>query len=372
MGKPFGEFSPIFAQISVDQCRRCRIEEVFLKFCILRVLFFAMIGCVLPFAPAFSDGALPQVTPAVSRELARDLESSPQEIAALAICASPERQADRSAAAKLDESAVQEAALCRAEMPATSEAADPAEADDVQAIAVESTQRVDASLDHEIVSEVPLRNRDPFEALNRRTFKFNRGFEKIFIDPVIDFYGWAVPEVMQKGAQNGFENLGTPSVAINKFLQGEPLAAGVATGRFVVNSTLGIVGLFDPAQKMGLVKQSADFGQTLYVYGLRSGPYMVVPLLGPTTVRDSAGFLMDFLFRPDTYLLTPSVTMILIGGQGLTTLESVQDSLDALRTNAVDEYALIRSLYLMHRASQLRGGAELTEEELEAELYFGE
>lgn len=358
----------LFAQASVKDAEPRRF---FLRPCILRILFFTF-TCVLPFASAFSDGALPQGTSAVDLESACDPASGDEASFEFAACALPQTQVEVDAASESEEAFAEEDASCAGDVLVVPEAAAASAGDDAPSAATESAQSVDVSHDHEIVSPSLPKNRDPFEGLNRRTFKFNRGFEKIFIDPVIDFYGWAVPEVMQKGAQNGFENLGTPSVAINKFLQGEPRAAGIATSRFVVNSTLGIVGLFDPAQRMGLAKQNADFGQTLYVYGLRSGPYMVVPLLGPTTVRDSAGFLIDFLFRPDTYLLTPSVTMVLIGGHGLTNLESVHDSLDALRANAVDEYALIRGLYLMHRASELRGGVELTEEELEEELYFGE
>ncbi len=301
---------------------------------------------VLPAWPAFSDG------------------ETPQELVAASASASEVQEQESTLDFAIEPARAEAAVTIEPEGSSPS----PSEAEEAGAASLASASS-DALSSEE---NKPLTNRDPFESLNRRTFTFNRGFEKIFIDPVVDFYGWATPEIMQKGAHNGFENLGTPSVAINKLLQGRLRESGIASGRFVVNSTLGIVGIFDPAQRMGLVKQQADFGQTLSIYGLHSGPYMVIPLLGPTTVRDSAGFLMDFCFRPDTYLLTPSITMFLIGGYGLTLKEETQTALDALRANAVDEYAVIRSLYLMHRASQLRGGAELTEEELEKELYFGE
>lgn len=334
------------------------MKESSLKSTLFKILVWVFAGA-LPVQPAFSDGEAPPAAsaPEIAAEQVPEPESTFEPVA------EPARVEELAGSASETAEAAPESAT------ALSSAPEPEEAHE----ALTSSAQTSASAELAPAAESePLKNRDPFEGLNRSTFKFNRGFEKIFIDPVVDFYGWATPDVMQKGARNGFANLGTPSVAINKLLQGEPLAAGVASGRFVVNSTLGIVGLFDPAQQMGLAKQHADFGQTLYVYGLHSGPYMVVPLLGPTTVRDSIGFLVDFCFRPDTYLLTPSVTVFLIGGHGLTTKENVQDALEALRADTVDEYALIRSLYLMHRASQLRGGVELTEEELEEVLYFGE
>lgn len=215
--------------------------------------------------------------------------------------------------------------------------------------------------------------RDPLEGANRWTFAFNQGLDRWLLDPLTRGYQWLVPAPGRRGVNRVFRNLNSPVVFANEVLQLRPVPAGITIGRFVVNSTLGIVGIFDVADDwMGLTRGEADFGQTLARYHVPRGPYLVVPLFGPSTARDALGTIVDQAIDPLTYLVGPlnlQWQLILGSGQGLALRDSHLGSLDALRDSSVDYYAALRSAYLQtRRAKELE---VLVEEESSAPANAG-
>ena len=134
---------------------------------------------------------------------------------------------------------------------------------------------------------------DPFESVNRAVFTFNENADEYVIKPVAEAYQFVLPDFVRTGVTNFFSNIGDVFVAVNNLLQGKPGNAANDIGRFLVNSTIGILGLFDVATDAGLEKNKEDFGQTLGVWGVPSGPYVVLPLFGPSSVRDTAGLALD-------------------------------------------------------------------------------
>src|SRR5262249_27779077 len=135
---------------------------------------------------------------------------------------------------------------------------------------------------------------DPFESMNRRTHGFNVQVDRFVMDPVTNAYSYAVPDPARQTVRRVFSNINSPAVIMNDLLQGNLDAFAVAVARFTVNTTVGVGGLFDPATGMGLGEHRTDFGQTLAVAGFDSGPFLILPVLGPTTVRDGVGSLVDF------------------------------------------------------------------------------
>lgn len=209
----------------------------------------------------------------------------------------------------------------------------------------------------------PLAN-DPWEGFNRRAFKFNRGFDRVLIGPVARGYMKVTPRVVRGRVSAFVANLAEPRTALNDLAQGRPRAAGVTTSRFVINTTAGGLGLFDVGGKLGLERHQGDFGQTLGRYGAGSGRYLVLPLMGPMTLRDGAGRLVD--------MMTDPVSMATAGGskvfgpvRSTATLLDVRANADGfLRAldDAADPYVMMRSAYLQNRADMVRqakGGAQV-------------
>jgi phospholipid-binding lipoprotein MlaA len=214
---------------------------------------------------------------------------------------------------------------------------------------------------------------DPFEPLNRGTFRFNRGADRWVITPLTTAYTAVVPGVARRSLRRFFANLNSPSIIANDVLQLEWRDAGVSTVRLGLNSTVGVAGLGDPATSMGFPEHHSDFGQTLALVGVASGPYFILPLLGPTTMRDGFGVLVDFAFRPTTYLfgsaflaeLVPGVSgaaglgdqllygTIQSGGSGFVTREQNAEQLRALEESSVDFYATLRSAYYQNRQAAI-------------------
>lgn len=191
--------------------------------------------------------------------------------------------------------------------------------------------------------------RDPLEGLNRGTFRFNEAMRRFVFTPITRVYEFAVPDPGRRAIFRLFANLGEPVIFVNDVLQGAPSDAGMSGARFVINSTLGVAGLFDPAARFGLERHETDFGQTLAVYRLTSGPYFVVPLFGPATVRDALGTVVDAVLRPDTWLVSLGPRMVLGAGTGLAIYEMEHERLEALRETSVDFYAALRGAYLLDR-----------------------
>jgi len=204
---------------------------------------------------------------------------------------------------------------------------------------------------------------DPLEPMNRYFFDVNNALDDTLGKAIAGWYYVALPNFAQDGIRNVVNNLHSPVVLANDLLQGETDRAGVTLGRFLINSTLGVAGLFDTAARMGLAYHDEDFGQTLATYGVGEGPYLMLPLLGPSNPRDLAGRVVDMLFDPMTYL-TYGTNLAYVST--ISTADTVADAvddrarnlkvLDEIRKGSLDYYATIRSLYRQHRAFEINNG----------------
>ena len=195
---------------------------------------------------------------------------------------------------------------------------------------------------------------DPWEGFNRAMFAVNDGLDRAVLRPVASGYGMVAPDPVKRALRNAFSNLKEPVRFANELLQGEFGEARTTAERFFFNSTIGMGGLFDHASDLGLKRRPADFGQTLHAYGVKSGPYLVLPLLGPSTVRDAVGTGVDILFNPLTYVTGTADGLALRAGNLISTREALIEPIDDLRANSVDFYAAVRSVWAQDRARDLR------------------
>lgn len=201
---------------------------------------------------------------------------------------------------------------------------------------------------------------DPLEPLNRKTFALNVFLDHVIFRPAAKVYVAVIPADGRTAVHHMLDNMKEPTLFFNNLLQGEFKRAGTSLGRFVVNSTVGFAGIVDVATLSGIERQPADFGQTLFVWGYPSGPYLVLPLLGPTNVRDAIGSAVDsyddpFMIYANDHGLTELTTARFLVG-GTEERAEVLDVLDDLEKNSVDFYAQLRSLSQQHRAAELRHG----------------
>lgn len=200
---------------------------------------------------------------------------------------------------------------------------------------------------------------DPWERTNRTAYAFEDALDRHAIRPLAKLYRWLTPGPIGRGLHNVIVNLSEPAAFINDVLQFRLKRAGVPAARFIANSTIGLLGLFDVASHTGLVHHNNEFGVTLGRYGLTPGPYLYVPLIGPTTVRDVIGSSVDFLIDPIHSLRYDNRTQISntrIVVNGLDTRVRTEDQLDALLSGAVDPYATLRSVYLQNKQGEIEGG----------------
>ena len=199
---------------------------------------------------------------------------------------------------------------------------------------------------------------DPFESMNRAVFTFNENADEYVIKPVAEAYQFVLPDFVRTGVTNFFSNIGDVFVAVNNLLQGKPGNAANDIGRFLVNSTIGILGLFDVATDAGLEKNKEDFGQTLGVWGVPSGPYVVLPLFGPSSVRDTAGLALDI--KTDFILNSNQLNHDQkVGSTVLRVVNQRANLLDAsqlLEDAAFDKYSFLRDSYLQRRRNQVYDG----------------
>ena len=196
---------------------------------------------------------------------------------------------------------------------------------------------------------------DPFEGVNRVVFKFNDTLDRFVVKPVAKTYRWVAPKFVERGVSNFFSNLGEVTTIPNHLLQGKVGQSFNSTGRFLINSTIGVVGLWDVATPMGLRKTKEDFGQTLGKWHVPSGPYLVLPILGPSTVRDAGGTVVDTLTKPTTWLPEDEAARLsLTGLSGINTRAELLDS-ESLLTG--DRYSAIRDFYLQIREFNVKDGA---------------
>ncbi|BCQ24349.1 VacJ family lipoprotein [Caballeronia sp. NK8] len=197
---------------------------------------------------------------------------------------------------------------------------------------------------------------DPFESYNRTMFTINDTVDQYAFKPVAKGYVWAVPEPVRNSVTNFFSNIGDVYIAANNLLQLK-IADGVSDiMRVAINTVFGVGGLFDVATIAKLPKHAGDFGLTLGHYGMPSGPYVVLPLLGPSTVRDSAGLVVDYFGNPLTYVSPDSVSWALYGVNLINVRANLLGATDVLADAALDKYSFVRNAYLQRRQYLISGG----------------
>jgi phospholipid-binding lipoprotein MlaA len=226
-------------------------------------------------------------------------------------------------------------------------------------LALAQSSPVDDPLFGDVESELsraPSGFPDPLEDMNRGTLGFNRVLDRWLLDPVTRIYRDVLPAPLKASIRLVFRNVGAVPALVNHILQGEAANAGVTAGRFTVNTTIGLFGLLDPATELGLDERHADFGQTLAKLGVGSGPYLIVPLLGPTTVRDGLGGMVDIFIHPTTFFLGPFQRLFYSSGSGLSLRESNYEALKALDESSIDYYAALRNGYYQARIAEIWNG----------------
>ena len=200
-------------------------------------------------------------------------------------------------------------------------------------------------------------NNDPLEPMNRSIFQFNRVVHDYAFKPVVKGYRAVVPEAVRTGVDNFTMNLKQPVYFVNALLQGDLKAAGTIVGRFTVNSLVGFFGLFDTASKMDIPVIQRDFGQTLAVWGVKeSGPYIVLPLAGPSTLRDTFGWGVDAFIDPvdlALYNQDPWIAYTRAGVNGFVKFENAHDLMNNMEKNSTDYYATMRSMYQQNRKKEI-------------------
>jgi phospholipid-binding lipoprotein MlaA len=216
---------------------------------------------------------------------------------------------------------------------------------------------------------------DPYEDFNRQMFAFNDGLDRAVIEPVAHGYRAITNEPIREGVGNFTSNLNEPLTFVNHVLQGQIPDAGATFGRFVINTTVGIAGIFDPAAALGVQRTKEDFGQTLGKWGVEPGPYLVLPLIGSTSPRDVFGMGADVALNPLNYPEFESDDEIRLGIAtlgGINAREGAIEAIDEVRQQ-VDPYTTVRRLYGRTRAQDVRNAAPLPNENEkvpESELDF--
>lgn len=202
---------------------------------------------------------------------------------------------------------------------------------------------------------------DPSEEANRAMHDFNAAVDRALLRPVSRGYGAAVPTPLRDGLSNVSSNLDQPLYVVNDILQLRLDDALHNTFRFLVNSTFGLGGLLDPAADMGLYAEETDFGETLHVWGVSEGEYVVLPVLGPSTTRDTVGSLVDAVMNPTRLAFGNPESDYITGlrvADGLNTRHEFGGEIDRLYYDSADGYAQARILYLQNRRFELRNGGE--------------
>ncbi|MGH6609756.1 MAG: MlaA family lipoprotein [Burkholderiaceae bacterium] len=199
--------------------------------------------------------------------------------------------------------------------------------------------------------------RDPLETFNRQVFEFNDVVDRAVLKPVAEVYRDVLPQGMRDCIGNVFSNFREPSNAVNNLLQGKPVDAASDVCRLVVNSTMGLLGCFDVARQMGLEKHSEDFGQTLGRWGIGNGPFLVVPILGPSTLRDAIGIYgAEPYLDPNFYIENIRVRNAILGTRLVDQRAQLLGADDLISDAALDKYRFVRDGYLQRRRNQVYDG----------------
>jgi phospholipid-binding lipoprotein MlaA len=190
---------------------------------------------------------------------------------------------------------------------------------------------------------------DPLEKINRGVFWFNEQADRFVMKPVAKGYDWLLPKPVKHGVSNVFDNLFTPVVAASDLLQGNFQQSAEDVGRFAVNTTVGVVGIFDVATGWGLEERREDIGQAFGAWGIGPGPYLVLPLLGPSNLRDGVGLIGNYFLQPQHYIEDDETRWGVGILNGIDTRYRLLDASRVLEEAALDRYAFVRSSYAQHR-----------------------
>ena len=217
----------------------------------------------------------------------------------------------------------------------------------------------------------PVTENDPLEPFNRKIFWFNDRVDSYVLEPAAKGWNFVVPGVLQTCLSNFFYNLRFPIETVNDLLQGKVQHAASDVGRFLVNTTVGVAGFFDPASSVGLELHWEDFGQTLGWWGVGTGPYLVLPILGPSNVRDGGGLIFDTAasitpFFVSSYYLLAARSVELVNTRAI-----YADTIDKARETSFDYYTFVRNAFLQRRAALIRDEAPAIEKSQE-DLYHPE
>ena len=210
--------------------------------------------------------------------------------------------------------------------------------------------------------------RDPLEPMNRAIYSFNDGVDRALFKPVAEGYRAVLPAFVRTGVSNVFANINDVLIALNNLLQGKLVNAISDVGRVLVNTTVGVVGFFDMATHFGLEKHNEDFGQTLGYWGIGDGPYLVLPIIGPSNLRDAVARIVDFKTDPITYVRSMSLRNSLWGTRALSQRADLLDTSKILETAALDPYEFLRDAYLQRRRNLVHDGAPPREKDDGAEI----
>jgi phospholipid-binding lipoprotein MlaA len=199
--------------------------------------------------------------------------------------------------------------------------------------------------------------RDPFEPINRGIYSFNEGVDKAILKPAAQAYRAVLPQFVRSSVSNFFSNINDVVVALNNLLQGKFTTAYSDLGRIAINSTIGLLGLFDVASEAGIEKHDEDFGQTLGRWGVGDGPFVMIPIFGPSTGRDLVGRVVDYKTDPVTYVDPSRNRNQLWGTRAVNRRAELLDASTVLHTAALDPYEFVRDAYLQRRRNLIHDGA---------------
>jgi phospholipid-binding lipoprotein MlaA len=197
---------------------------------------------------------------------------------------------------------------------------------------------------------------DPFEGFNRSVDTLNQKLDKFILKPVAQTYVAVLPGFMRQGVNNFFDNIADAITSVNNLLQAKPKEAASDAARVLINTTVGVLGLFDVATDMGFQRHDEDFGQTFGRWGVGPGPYLVLPFYGPSTVRDAAGLIVNFQVDPVSNLDDNTTRNALSGGRIVDRRAELLDLSDSLEGVALDNYAFVRDAFLARRRSKVYDG----------------
>ena len=199
-----------------------------------------------------------------------------------------------------------------------------------------------------------LERNDPLEPMNRYFFEVNRGLDELVLKPAAAAYNAALPYPVQDSVRAFINNLRSPIILANDLMQGEGDRAYVTFSRFIVNTSIGLLGLFDVATEIGLDYHDEDFGQTMAVAGVGSGPYLMLPLLGPTNPRDLVGRVVDFAFDPLTYIGGADARLARTSADTVDYRNRNRKTIEALQEGSLDFYATVRNASRQRREDEIR------------------